>query len=250
MTDHQNPIPGTPTTDVEITHPHTCIRVDDTRITIQPERDAVVIPCVAIEAEHLPADGRQTSVWLTTDQADDLEHVLSAGQFKAVYGDHTGDTLVVSGPVDEQAVFEVTRAAEEEDQELVAVRVTLPMVHLAEVRAAIRGAAAAARKEAEIVEREAPGIRDLMGLSVPATDPASTAAPGGPGKVIKTARHGHDHWSWACPKEDGGCGYQTPWHMRTEAAAQQALEEHLEKCRAAYEEPVNPAMRADSATSD
>ncbi|WP_262375330.1 hypothetical protein [Streptomyces sp. sk2.1] len=82
------------------------------------------------------------------------------------------------------------------------------------------------------------------------TNTTSAAAPEGPGKVIKTAGHDHDHWSWACPKEDGGCGYQSPWHMRTEAAAQQALEEHLEKCRAADEKPVNPATRASSATSD
>ncbi|MFB7845490.1 hypothetical protein ACFC34_00440 [Streptomyces sp. NPDC056053] len=75
------------------------------------------------------------------------------------------------------------------------------------------------------------------------TNTTSTAAPERPGKVIKTAGHDHDHWSWACPKEDGGCGYQTPWHMRTEAAAQQALEEHLAKCRAADEKPVNPAAR-------
>ncbi|MFD8820801.1 hypothetical protein ACFV1C_00280 [Streptomyces sp. NPDC059605] len=149
MTDHQNP-----TTDVEITHPHTCIRSDETQLTIRPERDAVVVPCIAFEAEHLAPYGSQTSVWLTVDQADDLEHILGTGQFKAVYGDHTGDTLVVSGPADGQAVFEVTRAAEDEDQELVAVRVTLPMVHLAEVRAAIRGAAAAARQEAKFVEQE------------------------------------------------------------------------------------------------
>ncbi|MFF5422172.1 hypothetical protein, partial [Streptomyces misionensis] len=161
MTDHQHSTPGTPTTDVEITHPHTCIRVGDTQLTIRPERDAVVVPCVAIEAEHLAPYGSQTSVWLTVDQADDLGGVLGAGQFKAVYGDHTGDTLVVSGPADGQAVFEVTRAAEDEDQELVAVRVALPVIHLAEVRAAIRGAAAAARQEAKFVEQEAPGIRDL-----------------------------------------------------------------------------------------
>jgi hypothetical protein len=71
-----------------------------------------------------------------------------------------------------------------------------------------------------------------MNLPEPATDPASAAAPEGPGKVIKTAGHGHDHWTWACPKEDGGCGYQTPWYMKTEAAAQKGLDAHQERCRA------------------
>lgn len=43
-----------------------------------------------------------------------------------------------------------------------------------------------------------------------------------------------DHWSWQCPKEAGGCGYASPWWLRTKADAEAGLAAHRENCRSEH----------------
>ncbi|MFI0934658.1 hypothetical protein ACH4RG_23410 [Streptomyces sp. NPDC021019] len=60
---------------------------------------------------------------------------------------------------------------------------------------------------------------------------AAGARPTLPGEVFQ-APGNHVHFGYRCSTETGGCGYESPFHTRTEAAAQQGLDGHRATCTA------------------
>ncbi|MGW7712150.1 hypothetical protein [Streptomyces sp. NPDC054771] len=140
------------TSTVQITHPHTCIRVGDTQLTIRPERDGAIDPCVAVEAEQLLPGGDAASVWLTTGQARDLTAILAAAEHNTTtLTDHVGDDITVTHTNDQLEVVLVR--ADDDIQESVSVYVTLPAAYLTDVRAALNAATDQAELEARISEQ-------------------------------------------------------------------------------------------------
>ncbi|WP_405721053.1 hypothetical protein [Streptomyces sp. NBC_00046] len=140
-----------PPGDVQITHPYTYIRVGNTQLAIRPESDGALDPCVAIEADQLVPGGKQTSVWLTTEQARDLETALAAEHATVTLTDHVGDALTITLTSDEIAIT-VTRSAENDIQEPASVHMSLPTTCRTEVRAALIAAADQSQQEAGISE--------------------------------------------------------------------------------------------------
>lgn len=98
---------------------------------------------------------------------------------------------------------------------------------LAELRAAVDRAEEAA---ATARDAYADGLWAWIQQDEANETPRQGSAAELPGEVFKEAG-AHDHWSWRCPTEAGGCGYESPWYVRTEADAQSVLDTHRANCR-------------------
>lgn len=70
-------------------------------------------------------------------------------------------------------------------------------------------------------------VADILGVALPYGPTPSEAREAG---AVFQAPGVHDHWSWKCPKESGGCGYASPFLIEQEAAALVAYREHLTTC--------------------
>ncbi|MEZ7005006.1 hypothetical protein [Streptomyces sp. AD55] len=61
--------------------------------------------------------------------------------------------------------------------------------------------------------------------------------------------HGHEHWTWKCPKESGGCGYQTMWYAPSKEAAPAAVTiKMLAGVLAAHVDLLTAALGNDAAS--
>lgn len=96
------------------------------------------VPFVWVQAENLALGGEITNVWLTTDQARDLDRALAQGVDCRLV-DHTGDVLTVRAAAD-FTVFEVARTANE-DEGTATVPVVALTARIHEVRALLAEAA-------------------------------------------------------------------------------------------------------------
>lgn len=115
------------------------------QLVLRPVTDETPRPYVGVEAENLALGGDFVSMWLTIEQAADLDAALSAShEYRAT--DHTGDILTVS-PGSTWTTFEVTREADN-DEESAAVRVVVLTGRLPELRAALTTAAQYAQQRA------------------------------------------------------------------------------------------------------
>lgn len=55
---------------------------------------------------------------------------------------------------------------------------------------------------------------------------------------------GHDHWSWTCRRDIGGCGYATPFYSPTQESAQDKLHDHWSTCRSQLGEDYRKRCRS------
>ncbi|WP_053913677.1 hypothetical protein [Streptomyces sp. TP-A0875] len=122
------------------TAPYIHTDAHDHQLTIRPVHDLGREPYVWFEAQNLAFGGEVTNVWLTMQQAADVDRILGTeGEVTAGFTDHSGDMLTVQR-ADGYTTFEVTRRADEDDDHG-SVRVVVLTARLAEVRAAVKATA-------------------------------------------------------------------------------------------------------------
>ncbi|MFF4902321.1 hypothetical protein [Streptomyces sp. NPDC001068] len=115
------------------------------RLILRTATDASKRPYVWVEGENLALGGDVVSMWLTIEQADELDAALHARrEYHAT--DHTGDSLTVL-PGGTWTTFEVTRQANDDD-EGATVRVVVLTGRLPELRDALTAAAQYAQQRA------------------------------------------------------------------------------------------------------
>lgn len=111
-------------------------------------------PFVWVQAENLALGGEVTNVWLTPDQARELDGALVRAVGCELV-DHTGDRLVVREG-DDFTVFEVTRTAND-DEDGATVRVVVLSARVHEIRALL----AVAVDKAAGLQRPANSLLDV-----------------------------------------------------------------------------------------
>jgi hypothetical protein len=130
------------------TYPYCYTDGQNHRLILRTATDATRRPYVWVEAENLALGGDVVSMWLTIEQAAELDAALEQARAydaplraRREYrvADHTGDTLAVS-PGSTWTTFEVTRQASDDD-EAATVRVVVLTGRLPELRNALTAAA-------------------------------------------------------------------------------------------------------------
>ncbi|MFJ2882412.1 hypothetical protein ACIQGT_14175 [Streptomyces sp. NPDC093108] len=124
---------------VQITHPHTCIRVDGIQLVIRPELDGAADPQVAVEAERLVPGGERASVWLEIEQAREIHAALISGNLPAAATDHTEDSIVAT--LTDGGLTITLLGVEDDVQEAVTVDFSVPAAYTPEVCSALAAAA-------------------------------------------------------------------------------------------------------------